>query len=200
MLPEGLSLKNQPTLPSHSLNILELDCQREEHVCRVLGVPESMAAGAKRSSQQAATHVDNNNFKVLSRTILEWQPVLTSLANKAFDKVSGKTPVVPALALPLTPHFETTTIFQLVDQDYMDEDFAKRLVVAGYGFPLDSALATKPNTHTRPPINGTERGTTSFIRAQEADILARARKANAEAKKVTSEIGKDSSSSSTSAE
>jgi len=64
VLHEGVKVSStQPPMPESRSDILEFDAQREGHVCRLLGVPESMAAGGKRKAQQAATHVDNNDFK-----------------------------------------------------------------------------------------------------------------------------------------
>lgn len=164
VVPRGLRVASQPPPPQVSPDILEMELRRLEDVSFTMGVPGTFTAAGQAKSN-GATKADAQDFRMLSKTIKFWQGKLLDAVTDVFHTMHPpEEGGFVHFRLPILTYVEQTTMFQLVDQDVIKLESAKRYLAHAHGLEDDDVLRKgQKNVHDRPTLWGTERATESFI-------------------------------------
>jgi hypothetical protein len=169
LLPVGLKLSQpQPTLPELMPDLLTYESNRREDIVGCYGIPASfILSGAKNTSKLSNNTIDDNDFVLWTKTLQTFEIMLTDLILEVYLQIhqdlKGKSNV--QFIIPQQPNITNTGLYQLYNQDVIDQPTMKKYLLDMNGLRQTDA-AKAPNNITRPVPGTNENQTTAVMDAK----------------------------------
>ncbi len=177
----------QPDLADPQKTIIEYSMMSRDETFALCQVPVGLAYPNSSATSKASTHIDDSELQRFARTLIEWQRIQLTLFRLSYSEAFEIAELDIDVDLPLIPNAKPTQILTFMNQNVIEDEYAKSLLLDITGIPR-SKLFKGSNANDRPPIGGNENMTDPLIKQKIGVMKSEENERNAKAEQIRAEI------------